>query len=567
VYILFNLKTKEKILLNREEITIGHEHYLLTEETEEDSEDSLVRQYLFIDGDSENKNKENEIFIQRLLSLNNFSQKVSSILDFGTLLNVIMAQAARIINTDKGFLIYSDDEVNYALKAVINLEKEIEDIDKFNNLVKNKILSQLKDKNSIIINNFSAPELKDFKRVIAAKLKTRNSLNGYLCLVNKTDRGKEFDHRDQYIFETLAAQAAIAIENSVLYEKVKNETDLRSYLQRYLPRNIVTKVLDNSINLSMVGETQSCSVLFADICGFTSLSEALQPKETVRLLNEYLTVMTKAIFSFNGSVDKFIGDGIMAVFGAPVETPNHALEATLAAIEMKKQLNLLKPKFLKEYGIKDFNQRIGINTGQAIYGNVGSPQRMDFTVIGDSVNLAARMEMYAPPGSILISKNTYEIVKTEVQAKEWEPITVKGKSEPVKVFEVTGKIKPIAQENADNSIRMHIRIPVKTFVSIAKNGGPAGKLRGSGLIRDISIGGVSVGAVGNYKANDEIEMSFKLNENISFRNIKGIVKYIEKSMFESSEAKQNLIMGVEFKNLTPEKSEEIIDFINASLEK
>ena len=275
--------------------------------------------------------------------------------------------------------------------------------------------------------------MKLIANLIFKKLKINSNLD---LKVNKANKTRTFSEQDKYLIQSLATQAAISIDNANMYEKVKNETDLRNHLQRYLPRNTVSKVIDSEINLSMIGELQECSILFADICGFTSISENINPQDTVKLLNHYLTNMTKVIFSFNGSVDKFIGDGIMAVFGAPVVNPNHAVEATLSAVEMKNQIESLRETFEKDFGIKDFNIRIGINTGMAIYGNVGSPQRMDFTVIGDSVNIASRMEKSAPPGGILISKNTYDKVKDYINAKEWEPISVKGKKGLIKVYEI-----------------------------------------------------------------------------------------------------------------------------------
>jgi adenylate cyclase len=566
VFVLINLKTKEKIRLDGNPVTIGNEQYILQEEsvpTISETTDIKKHQYLFIDGSNEEINHENELFIQSLVALNNFSQKVSSILDFGGLLNVIMELAANIISTEKGFLILSDSDSLFNLKAAFNFEKEMDDPDKLTRVLSDKIFNLFKDDNSILVNNCVIKELKSFNSVICSKLTVRNSVIGYICLVNKIKPVTVFNNRDLFLVEALATQAAIAIDNSTLYEKVKTETDMRHNLQRYLPRNIVTKVLDSKINLSLVGELQNCSILFADICGFTAITESLQPRETVAFLNQYLTIMTKAIFTFNGSVDKFLGDGIMAVFGAPVSTPNHALEATLAALEMRNQLNILKEQFSQEFGIKNFSQRIGINTGQVIYGNVGSPQRMDFTVIGDSVNLAARMESNAPPGSILITKNTFDKVKAVIDAREWEPIKVKGKLETIKVYEVLDKLSlENIKENADNSIRMYVRVPLKTFVSIIRN-----NERNNGLIRDISIGGVSVGVVGNYKPSEEILMTFKLSNNSTFRNIKGIVKYIEKSRFESINSKNNLIMGVEFVDLPNDKSKELIDFVNSELTK
>ncbi len=548
-----------KILENGDKIQIANEKFVFNVfENEAEFEENTLHEYLFIDNDG--SQVENEKFINSLVSLNSFAHQVSSILDFGSLLNVIMDLAIKIIKTEKGFLLFYDPKTeNISIKAGINIDKELEDLDKFNKAISNKILDSLKETSSVSLNDVSITGFSQVKSILAAKLKARNAVIGYICLINKVKSEKEFNERDKYLIESLATQAAIAIDNSLLYEKVKNETNIRNNLQRYLPRNIVSKVIENKINLAFVGELHECSTLFADICGFTAISSELKPQQIVSLLNQYLTNMTKVIFSYNGSVDKFMGDGIMAVFGVPLFSQDFAKDAVLAAIDMIKQVHGLRDKFFQEFGIKNFNVRIGINTGPAVYGNIGSPQRMDLTVVGDSVNIAARLETHAPPGSILISENTYEIVKNIVITKEWELLTVKGKTEPIKVYEVLEKAIPEnLLETLENTMRMHIRVPLKTFVSISKNG-----LRSHGLIRDISIGGVSISTVGNYQADEEIEIAFKLSNNISFRNIKGQIKYIEKSMFEGVHNKMNIIMGVEFKDLPMDKSMEIINFINS----
>lgn len=541
-----------KSLQDGDQINIGYERFLfLIEESAEKITTNILPPYLFIEN-----NDSREDFIKSLIAVNTFSQKVSLILDYTTILNVITELSTSILNAEKGFLILYDTNIEkYTLKTAINLEKELENPDKFNQIISNKITNSFKNEKIVIIKSPDPINFKSIQSVMAGVLKARDNIIGYLCLVNKDKKLGDFNDQDKYILQSLCTQAAIAIDNLSLYEKNKSDTDFRNYLQRYLPRNTVSKVLESKINLSLVGELQECSVLFADICGFTSISENLSPQETVRMLNDYLTNMTKVIFSFNGSVDKFMGDGIMAVFGAPLSNPNHALEATLAAVEMKNEIENLKTKFIEDFGIKDFNIRIAINSGQAIYGNVGSPQRTDFTVIGDSVNTASKMEKMAPRGSILISKATYDKVKEYINVKEWNPLIIKGKKEPVKVYEIL-ELEKVTTGNSDNSVRMYARVPAKTFVSIMR-----GTFRTNGLIKDISMGGLSIGTVGNYSPEEIIIMTFKLSNNVTFRNIKGIVKHIEKSMFEA------ITMGVEFIDFPKDKAKELIEYIEAELNK
>lgn len=541
-----------KLLQDGDQVNIGYERFLfLIEESSEKITTNILPPYLFIEN-----NESQDDFIKSLIAVNTFSQKISLILDYTTILNVITELATSILNTEKGFLLLCDHTINQCnLKTAINLEKELENPDKFNETISHKIPKSLKNEKVVILESPDNINFKSIQNVIAGVLKARDNTIGYLCLANKDKKLGKFNEQDKYILQTICTQAAIAIDNAILHEKSKTETDFRNYLQRYLPRNTVSKVLESKINLSLIGELQECSILFADICGFTSISEKLNPQETVRLLNEYLTNMTKVIFSFNGSVDKFIGDGIMAVFGAPLSNPNHALEATLAAVEMKNEIENIKKKFIDDFGISDFNIRIAINSGQAIYGNVGSPQRTDFTVIGDSVNTASKMEKITPPGSILISKNTYEKVKEYINVKEWNPITIKGKKELVKVYEIL-ELEKVSTGNTDNSVRMYARVQAKTFVSIMR-----GAFRSNGLIKDISMGGVSIGTVGNYTPEEVIIMTFKLSNNVTFRNIKGIVKHIERSMFEA------ITMGVEFVDFPKDEGKKLIEYIESELNK
>lgn len=555
----------KKILETGDKISIGNNNFVFSEIKQDDNADetegTALHEFMFIDNEiKKSSDRENEKFIQSLVALNSFARQVSSILELAALLNVIIELAANIIKTERGFIFLYDNNGNStSVKAAINTDKSMEDFEKVNSILGKKLIDLIRENNSVSIKPIFIKEFPVIKSIIAAPLKIRGTVLGYICLINKSKPEPDFDDKDKYLIESLANQAAIAIHNSILYEKVQTETDIRNNLQRYLPRNIASKVMDSKLNLSFEGELRDCSILFADICNFTSLSERLKPEQIVSMLNHYLTIMTKIIFMYNGSVDKFIGDGIMAVFGVPISTPNHAVEATFAAIEMKKQVEMLRIKFAREFEVDNFNIRIGINTGPSVYGNVGSPQRVDLTVIGDNVNIASRLESQAKPGGILISETTFQKVNKLIRVNELEPVTLKGKDRAVKVYEVIDRISLSEDsENSENTMRMHIRVPVKSFVTINRN-----NILSHGLIRDVSIGGVSLATVGNFKINDEIELTFKLSNNNTFRNIKGIIKYIEKSRFAVGfNSKTNIIMGVEFTQLPVDKSIELVDFIN-----
>lgn len=205
---------------------------------------------------------------------------------------------------------------------------------------------------------------------------------------------------------------------------------------RFVPKAVVDHLLSSGEEVRLGGQRMDISVMFVDIRGFTTLSEKLEPEQVIQFLNEYLDVCTKAVFQFNGTLDKFIGDGVMAIFGAPVAMDNHAEAAVRAALEMKRQTAAMEARLMERLG---FTVRfgIGIHCGPAIVGNIGSEAlRLDYTAIGDTVNLAARLESNAKPGQILISKALRERIGEAFETTDIGDIKVKGKELPVTVYEV-----------------------------------------------------------------------------------------------------------------------------------
>ena len=222
--------------------------------------------------------------------------------------------------------------------------------------------------------------------------------------------------------------------------EVKKRQFLQDTLTRYVTKDVVDLILEHPENIILDGEERTATVLFCDIRGFTSISERMQPKELVHMLREYFTLMVGAVFTFQGTVDKFIGDCIMAIFGAPTPQPNHAALAVLAALEMKKLLQQFNAKHA--WGIKDsLRIGVGINTGDVVVGNIGSEQRLEYTAIGDAVNLASRLEginkQYGT--EIIVSESTYfQVGENNILAREIDEVRVKGKQKPVKIYEILG---------------------------------------------------------------------------------------------------------------------------------
>ncbi|HEY8270859.1 MAG TPA: CHASE2 domain-containing protein [Pseudobdellovibrionaceae bacterium] len=221
------------------------------------------------------------------------------------------------------------------------------------------------------------------------------------------------------------------------FTEEKKKRELKSTFSKYVSPAVVDELLKDAENLKLGGRKEYMTVFFSDVRGFTTISEKLAPEELSRVLNLYLTPMTELIFKNNGTLDKYIGDAIMAFFGAPVKHPNHAKEACRCALQNLAKLKELQKEF-ESQGLPYIDIGIGINTGAMSVGNMGSNIVQNYTVMGDSVNLAARLEgINKEYGTrIIISQFTYEEVKDAFTAREVDRVRVKGKYEPVRIFEL-----------------------------------------------------------------------------------------------------------------------------------
>ena len=229
---------------------------------------------------------------------------------------------------------------------------------------------------------------------------------------------------------------------SIISQYVKERIEknrVTSLFGRYVAKNVVSEILASKEEVKLGGERKDVTLLFIDIRGFTPLSEKMEPEEVIQMLNEYLDLCSQCIFQYEGTVDKFMGDGIMVIFGAPIPQVDHAERAIKAALLMKEKSDELAARLMKKYG-RSVNFGMGINSGPAVIGNIGSKERLDYTAIGDTVNLAARLEANAKPGQILISEETYNRVKDTFAASRLEPIKVKGKEQLILIYEVEEEI-------------------------------------------------------------------------------------------------------------------------------
>jgi adenylate cyclase len=276
--------------------------------------------------------------------------------------------------------------------------------------------------------------MQQVRSVMCAPLLGKDGVLGVIY-VDCQQQMKIFTADDIDMLNALAAQTSMAVDNAITHEKLLNDALARAAFGRFMPQHVVEQILADPNALSLGGTNQMVTVLFSDIRSFTSMSESLPPEVVVQLLNEYFADMTPIVFEHQGLLDKYIGDGMMALFGVPYPSEDSPANAISAAIAMQRRMVTLN-KELHQAGLPQVAIGIGINTGVVTVGYIGSEQHTDYTAIGDAVNLSARLEKQAGPWQILISRSTLEAVGDRFPVKPFGELMVKGKSLPVEVFEV-----------------------------------------------------------------------------------------------------------------------------------
>jgi len=362
--------------------------------------------------------------------------------DLGSLLNMIIDQVFKMLPAQRGFLMLLDKETGELVPSVVKTTEPGFEGD----LTISRTIADtaIRDRVSVLTADaatdprFRAGEsvvIYGIRSALCVPLWSDDDIIGVIFVDTKSNT-HTFTEDDLDLLTAMANQAAIGIKNAQLAERAKRESELRSRLARYHSPDVIEHILraGGESGLDHASEV-TATVLFSDIKGFTSLSEKLSPTEVATLLNEFFTEMTDIIFEYGGTLDKYIGDAIMALFGAPFAHEDDAVRAVRAALKMQR---LLKDRLADDSMMSRLAIRIGINTGIVVAGNIGSPRRMDYTVIGDAVNVAQRLESIAKPGQILIGGSTYNLVKDHFILNEIGRQRVKGKDVEVAVYEVLG---------------------------------------------------------------------------------------------------------------------------------
>ena len=256
-----------------------------------------------------------------------------------------------------------------------------------------------------------------------------------LLYVDNHTTANTFSDEDLQFLVAFGGIAAIGIKNSRYAEQIRREAMVRSNFERYFAPNVAAEIAQQAGAVRLGGERRPMTVLFSDIRGFTAMAESMGPDAIAQILSEYFTEMVDVIFDYGGTLDKFMGDAIMALWGAPLAHADDADRALRAAMEMQQAVSRLNQQWFSE-GRPEIKVGIGINHGEVFVGNIGSHRRLDYTVIGDAVNIAARLCAEAGPGEILVSEGFLRVVRDRVDHEYLPEMALKGKAQMVQVYRI-----------------------------------------------------------------------------------------------------------------------------------
>jgi len=375
-----------------------------------------------------------------LLSIKNMSEALIASSSLQELLETVMELVFETVKAQRGFIMLIDEETGELDTKIVKYSDD--DLDKTQKITISKTIADtvIKQKAGILSSDaaidprFKAGEsirIIGIRSCMCVPLWNKDKIIGILYVDSLMSKS-QFKSDDLDLLASMANHAAIGIEQASLNEQIIKEQKIRQKLERYHSPEVVNIIISKKEEDLNVKNTKA-TILFADIKDFTPFCERYEPHIVRVHLNEFFEVMTDIVFEFRGTLDKYLGDGLLALFGAPISEENDPERAILAALEMSKALVEINEK--REQDMR-FQIRTGINTGYVLAGDIGSVRRMDYTVLGDPVNTTQRISAAARPDQILISESTYQEVKHLFNLKKLEQIKVKGKKEEIPVYEV-----------------------------------------------------------------------------------------------------------------------------------
>ncbi len=367
----------------------------------------------------------------------------------------VVSLACLIEGVERGFVMLFDESGEIASQSEVRYRHPQDAATRPQIILSRSVLEMIRsERQPILIEDVSQDErfsgsesmkISGLRSAMCAPLQGKERLFGILY-VDNLERASAFTQEELNVFALVAAQAGAAMDNAAAHKKIAQQSLQRSALERFLSPEVAEMVVANP-DIRLGGTNQEVTVLFADIRDFTPMSESLEPGRVVEILNEYFTRVTDVIFDHGGTLDKYIGDAVMAVFGAPICKGNDAANAVNSAIQIQRLLiELNRDAAARKW--PELRVGIGINTGNAIAGNIGSPRRLDYTVVGDAVNTAQRLMTNAAGGEILIAELTASKLGRGFDLKRLPEMKVKGRSEAVPVFSVAWKERAAAGSGA-----------------------------------------------------------------------------------------------------------------------
>lgn len=380
---------------------------------------------------------------ERLRIAYEIQHSIGGEMNVDVLMNKILDAAFNFLKADRGAILLFGEDGQLRPRVTKSLEGDIKESEiGLSSTIINAVISDrtgVLSSDAMMDSRFKSSKsimMQGIRSSMAVPIMCRTDLQGMMYLDSKIATGA-FSEKDLNIMSAIAQQAGALLDNIRQARKLEQEALTREKFSRLLSPNLVEELVSGNLEVTKGGMYRPVTILFADIRGFTSLTERSEATEIVTMLNEYFERMVEIIFANEGTLDKFIGDEIMVLWGSPVPQDDHALRAVRTAWEMQRELDAYNVE-REEAGEKPIKVGIGICSGECVVGYMGSTRKMEYTSIGDPVNTASRLCDLAKPMEIVIAAPTYKLVGSHIQAEEMPPTPVKGKAEPLQIHRVTG---------------------------------------------------------------------------------------------------------------------------------
>lgn len=392
---------------------------------------------------------------ERFFILYHLGRAVTTATSLDEVLEIAMGSIFDVINADRGVIMLLDKETGKLVYKLTKRRKDSKSTDEHIYISQTITSMVIKDKVSIITCDaghdprFQAGmSIAQFhiRSALCVPLWEKQDVFGVIYVDNLM-QDSAFTQDELELLTAIANQIAIRIKQDELYESLKKEALMRSNLERYHSPDVVELIINQSGDKEIGRDVieKEVTILFADIQNFTTISEKITPRQLSEMLNEFFDTATQIIFEFKGSVNKYIGDSILAVFGAPLDLADHQLKAVEAGIKMLKAIQHLQDTTPLDF--PRYNLRIGINTGSVVAGNIGARKRIEYTVLGDAVNIASRLNQSAASNEIVIGENTYQAIKNNIKTAPLGGVKLKGKEREVQVYKIIDE--PISNQGVE----------------------------------------------------------------------------------------------------------------------